>query len=149
MNTFETSLNSLLVDTFNYILRYEEIALKAILNSPVTVTEAHALEAVGKQSGGVTVSEIAAALNIAFPTATVAVKKLEHKGFVTKSSCSEDARRFIVTLTDKGKWINKAHELFHRKMVNNISREFSDSEQDILLRAVQKLSAFFKEKVEA
>ena len=148
MDAFETSLNSLLVDTFNYILRYEETALKAILNSPVTVTEAHVLEAVGKQSDGATVSEIAAALYIALPTATVAVKKLESKGFVTKTSCSADARRFIVNLTDKGKWINKAHELFHRRMVKNISREFSDAEKNVLLCAVQKLSAFFKEKVD-
>lgn len=148
MDTFETSLNSMLVDTFNYILRYEEITLRSILNSPVTAAEAHVLEAIGKQENGAIVSEIAAALRIALPTATVAVKKLESKGFVTKTSCAEDARRFIVSLTENGKWINRAHQMFHRKMVRNISREFSDSEKDVLLSAMQKLSVFFKEKVE-
>lgn len=33
MNAFENSLNSVLVDTFNYILKYEETALKSILPS--------------------------------------------------------------------------------------------------------------------
>ena len=143
MEAFETNLNSLLVDTFNSILRYEETALKSMSPSPVTVTEAHVLEAVGKQDGGSMVSEIAAALRIALPTATVAIKKLEQKGFLTKTACTDDARRFIVSLTDAGKRIDRAHALFHTRMVRNISREFSDEEKDVLLRAVQKLQVFF------
>ena len=148
MNEFELNLNSLLVDVFNYILRFEETALKEILNLPITVTEAHVIEAVGKKKDGVSVSEIAAALQIAVPTATVAVKKLESKGFLTKKSCSEDARRFIVKLTEKGIKIDRAHELFHHKMVRNISREFSDTEKNVLLRTIKKLSAYFKEITE-
>ena len=148
MEAFEMNLNSLLVDTFNYILRYEETALKSILDSPVTVAEAHLLEAVGKQEAGSMVSEIAAALRIALPTATVAIKKLERKGFLTKVASLNDARSYIINLTDKGRRIDRAHTLFHRRMVRNISRDFSDGEKDVLLRAVQKLKAFFKDKAE-
>lgn len=148
MNDFEKSLNSILVDTFNSILKFEEMSLKNIASVNVTVTEAHILEAISKRGENVSISDIAEALNIAMPTATVAVKKLEHKGFVTKTPCSEDGRRYIVSLTPLGKKVDKAHALFHKKMVRNISREFDKTEQEILLTAVNKLSQFFKEKVE-
>lgn len=147
MDEFETNLNSFLVETFNYILRFEEMSLRTISNTSVTVTEAHILEAIRKRGQNATVSEIAGAMNIAVPTATVAVKKLEKKGLVTKASSAEDGRKFLVGLTDMGKKIDKAHALFHKNMIRNISRNYSDTEKDILLSAVKKLHQFFKEKV--
>ena len=150
MNDFESSLNSKLIDTFNYILKYEEISLQKFLDVPVTITEAHMIEAVGNQKDQeVTVSKIAFFLNIAMPTATVAVKKLESKGFIKKVPCERDARRAIISLTDLGRKIDKVHRLFHEKMVRNISVQFLESEKDVLLRAIEKLSVFFREKVEA
>ena len=149
MEDFEASLNSLLVDTFNSILRYEETALKSLPDTPVTLAEAHLLEAIGKQGGGCTVGEIASALRIAAPTATVAIKKLERKGLLSKTASPDDARSYIVSLTDKGRRIDRAHGLFHTRMVRNISREFSEGEKDVLLRAVQNLGAFFRDKTEA
>lgn len=149
MKDFEDSLNSILVDTFNLILKYEETSLKSIAQINVTVTEAHILEAISKIGDGTNISDIAEALNIAMPTATVAVKKLENKGFVTKVPCSADGRRYIVSLTELGKKVNKAHALFHKKMVRHISSNFDENQQEILVTAMQKLSEFFKEKVEA
>jgi len=149
MRDFEINLNHVLVDTFNFILKYEETSLKKILNIPVTITEAHIVDAVGKRFDmKSTVSEIANVLGVSMPTATVAVKKLERKGFVLKSPCGVDARRSIISLTDMGKKIERAHRVFHEKMVRNISRQFNGDEKDILLKAITKLSAFFKEKVE-
>jgi len=148
LNDFEFNLNHVLTDTFNYILKYEEIALKNVLNVPVTITEAHMIEAVGKQENEpATVSSIASVLGVAMPTATVAVKKLETKGFIKKEPCAKDARRTIVSLTDMGRRIEKMHRLFHEKMVRNISRQFADAEKEILLRAVKTLSEFFRVKV--
>ena len=150
MNAFEQSLNHLLVDTFNYILKYEETSLKKTLSVPVTITEAHMIEAVGNQENQeTTVSGIASLLGIAMPTATVAVKKLEHKGFIKKIPCANDGRRTIISLTELGKRIERAHRLFHERLVKNISRQFADAEKEVLLHAVKTLSEFFKEKVEA
>ncbi len=149
MTAFENNLNDILVDTFNYILKYEESSLKTIADIPVTVTEAHMIEAISKKDGGSSVSDIASDLSIALPTATVAVKKLQNKGFVSKVPCSDDGRRFIVSLTELGKKVDKAHRIFHRMMVRNISKQFSENEKIILLAAINKLSTFFKDKVEA
>jgi len=150
MDDFEKSLNHVLVDTFNMILKYEESSLKKIVSVPVTITEAHMIEAIGTQENEeTTVSEIASLLSISMPTATVAVKKLESKGFIKKAPCVRDGRRTIISLTEMGKKIEKAHRLFHKRMVRNISNQFPEAEKDILFRAVTKLSEFFKEKIEA
>jgi len=150
MDNFEKSLNNVLVEAFNSILKFEENSLKKIASGSVTITEAHMIEVIGaRERKETTVSEIASLLGISMPTATVAVKKLEKKGFVNKVPCAFDGRRMIVSLTDIGKKIDRAHNLFHTRMVKNISRQFQESEKDVLYRAVTKLNGFFKEKVEA
>lgn len=147
MNDFETNLNDILVSTFNSILKFEETSLKTIADTPVTVTEAHMIESISERSGSSTVSDIAGDLGIAMPTATVAVKKLEKKGFVTKAPFTDDGRRLLISLTEKGERIDRAHRVFHRRMVRNISTEFSDAEKEVLLSAIKKLNTFFKEKM--
>ena len=149
MDPFEKSLNHMLVEVFNLILKYEESVLKKNLNVPLTITETHTIEAIGKQSDeDVTVSGIASYLHITKPTATVALKKLEKKGFIKKAPCEKDGRRTIISLTDLGKRIERAHHLFHERMVRNISNQFLETEKVILLQAVNKLRDFFREKVE-
>jgi len=150
MDDFETSLNNVLVETFNSILKLEEISLKKIVSVPVTITEAHMIEAIGTQeSKEATVSEIASMMNISMPTVTVAVKKLESKGFIRKAPCAKDGRRAIISLTDLGKKINKAHGLFHKRMVRNIASQFQETEKEMLYRAITKLNEFFRERAEA
>lgn len=149
MNEFEETLNDLLVNTLNYLMKYEEIALKSISAVPVTVSEAHVIEAVDRLGGAAAVGEIAGRLGVTTPTATVAVKKLQSKGFVQKKPCTEDGRRMLITLTDAGARINRAHGLFHRRMVRDCSNALNSEEREILLSAVSKLGIFFKDKVEA
>ena len=146
MTEFESNLNDLLVDVFNQILRFEEASIKSALESAVTVTEAHILEVIGRQTERITVSEIASILNISVPTITVALKKLEGKGFISKTASAEDGRRFIIGLTETGERIYRAHDLFHKKMVRDISRSLSDAEKDALLSGVKKLLDFFRGK---
>jgi len=148
MDDFEKSLNTVLVDTFYSILKFEETSLKKIASVPVTITEAHIIEAIGAQNGDmITVSEIASAMSISAPTATVALKKLDSKGLIEKTPCAKDGRRTIISLTDMGKRIDRAHRLFHKKMVKNISSQFHADEKEVLYRAIKKLNEFFKEKV--
>lgn len=149
MTEFEGTLNDVLVDTFNCILKYEENSLKAISSTSVTVVEAHIIEVIGQGNEEMTVSEIAACLDIATPTATVAIKRLERKGLVLKLPCISDGRRWLVQLTELGKKIDRAHRIFHRRMVRNISGSFSNAEKEVLLSALKKLKKFFQEEVEA
>jgi DNA-binding MarR family transcriptional regulator len=122
--------------------------MKKSLNIPVTITEAHMIEAIGKQDGEEnSIGNIASLLNIAAPTATVAVKKLENKGVIKKVPCGKDARRMIISLTELGKKIEKAHHVFHAKMVRAISKKFIDAEKEIILRVTELLMEFFAEEI--
>ena len=149
LNVFEAHLNDRLTDIFNFVMRYEEASLKSIAGTPATISEAHILKSIGGKKEAATVSEIAADLKISAPSATIAVKKLLAKGLVTKASSEEDARRNDISLTDSGRRIYRAHDLFHRQMVRNISRNFSDAEKEALLSAVEKLGNFFRERIDS
>jgi len=150
VDDFEKSLNHVLVDTFNLILKFEESSLRKIVSVPVTISEAHVIEAIGAQENEeTTVSEISSLMGISMPTTTIAIKKLESKGFIKKVPCAKDGRRTIISLTEMGKKVNRAHNLFHRRMVKNISKQLMENEKEVLYGAVVKLSEFFKEKVEA
>ena len=94
----------------------------------------------------ITVSEIASALGLSVPTITVALQKLEKKDFITKTPSSDDARRFLIGLTKNGKKIYRVHDLFHRKMVEEITKNLSDTEKEALLSGVKKLNDFFGKK---
>ncbi len=144
MNQFELTLNDILADTFNSILKFEESSLKKISNVLITVSETHLLEAIGKFEGArATVGEIASAQAVSIPTVTVALKKLESKGMVEKVRCENDGRCVFVTLTELGRKILNAHKYFHRKMVRNISKEFNNEEKRLLIEAMEKLNSFF------
>jgi DNA-binding MarR family transcriptional regulator len=150
MDEFEESLNHILVDAFNNIIKYEERSLKKLSATPVTISEAHLIEAVGSRGDDeMTVSKIATILDISKPTVTVAIQKLEGKGYIKKAPCERDGRRMIVSLTDAGKRVERAHRLFHERMVRSLSRQFAGGEKEVLLRAVTKLSDFFREKAGA
>jgi DNA-binding MarR family transcriptional regulator len=154
---FETKLNALLVDIYNSISKYEEKSLKSLSDNTVTATEAHIIEAVAAlgdaedgidRTDDITVSDIAAALNVAVPTATVAIKKLESKGLLTKTQSATDGRRSVIRLTELGIKMNRAHMYFHRKMVKNVGYDMTAEEKEVLLSATAKLGKFLKEKAD-
>ena len=85
MDAFAIALNEVLVDTYHNVLRVEEEALKKSGRIHLSIKEMHLIEAVGKGGEqGRTVSEIADAMNITRPTATVAINKLEKRGYLEK-----------------------------------------------------------------
>lgn len=144
MNHFEQHLNKLLVEIFNSILKYEERFLKRMYDFPITVSEAHMIELVGRYKEP-SIGQLASLLGITPPSVTVAVKKLERKGFLTRLQNSDDGRKAHVRLTEIGRRIDRIHSLFHRQLVRNISSQINQSEQKILLAAVEKISQFFQD----
>ena len=148
MDAFSAALNEAITETYNNVIRVESEALKKSGKVHLSINEMHLIECVGKSEGkGCTVSEIAAGLNIARPSATVAVNKLEKKGYVKKVSCESDGRVVKVMLTREGKKIDSYHRYYHRHMVREITKKLSDDEKVILLSATKKLNDFFKQSI--
>lgn len=150
MQSFQKTLNSMLMEVYHNIMRVEEEFLQTNHRINLTIREMHLIECVGmERDTGKTLSEIADYLKVARPSVTVAVKKLEKKGYLMKSGCDTDGRVVHVTLTREGRKIDTYHKQYHLGMIREIEDEFDDAERDYLIRVIGKLNKFFEKSVGA
>ncbi len=139
------SLNTLLVETFNAILKVEEQSLRRATQESVTVTELHLLDAVAKD-GQATISSLAAATKVTAGTMTTAVNRLEAKQYVERVREVADRRVVRVRLTEKGRALAYAHKRFHRRMARAVVQGLPEPEIDVLTRAMENIRNFFREE---
>ena len=85
---------------------------------------------------------------ISAPSVTVAVKKLERKGYVCKSRGKDDGRRIYVRLTDLGRRADISHRYFHRQMVHAVARAMPESDRAALIDGLEVLNEFFQDKAD-
>ena len=150
MSEFSDKLNDLIVETFKSILKVEEQSLRMSSTGNLSISEMHLIEAVDKdkdKESGSTISEIANRLDITLSSVTIAINKLVKKEYVEKIKCKDDGRVVYVKLTKKGRKVNAAHRYFHLQMTRNLSDDFSEDEKKILLRGIDKMNGFFKNKL--
>ncbi|MDD4773721.1 MAG: MarR family transcriptional regulator [Eubacteriales bacterium] len=137
-------LNELLVSAYNGVNKVEDQALKKT-GANLSITEFHILESINKNGEeGRTIGDIAQDLSVTMPTVTVAVSKLEKKGYVLKSRGKKDGRHVYITLTKQGNRMNMAHRYFHKLMIRELFMILTDEEVDILIRTLEKLNRFFE-----
>ena len=148
MDPFLATLNEMFTTTYRSVLKVEEVMLRHLSNNSLTISEMHMLESIGKLGGDGTITDIAQDLEITPPSVTMAVKRLEKKGYITKNRSSEDARRVRVCLTEAGRRAETAHRYFHRQMVRAVAGDLSQAEKDALLSGLEKMNEFMRQKVE-
>lgn len=147
MQQFLKIFDSMLVEVYYNLLRLDEYALR-MGKLDLTISEMHLLEQVRKGKGeDMTISKIAERLGIKSPSVTVAVKKLESKGYLQKTSCSRDGRAVIVSMTKQGELVDTYHQYYRRMMIKTVSEDLTASEKEVLLRAVEKLNMYFSESM--
>ena len=135
-------LDELLSGTFNSILRIEERSLDNRLTHGLTITEVHTIVAVGLHERN-PMNVVAARLGVALATLTTAVAKLVRKGFIERSRFEDDRRVVLVSLTKKGRQVLRAHNLFHRQMIDEALADLTEEEERVLAEALAKVRAFF------
>ena len=136
------TLNTLLVDTFNEILKVEEQSLRAATQSSVTVTEMHTLDAIGTGDPR-TVSELATATKVTVSTMTIGINRLEAKQYVERVRETADRRVVRVRLTERGRNIAAAHQRFHERMVEAVVEHLDEEQLAALTVALEDLRGFF------
>ena len=147
MDTFGRELNGLLMTTYRSICILEEAMLKDYGQGNLSISEMHMIEAIGMElETGRSITDLAQEQNITLPSVTMCIKKLEKKGFVTKTRCAEDGRRVVVKLTRAGRRAEAAHRYFHRQMANAVKKNITPEEQAALLKALSLLNAFIEER---
>lgn len=135
-------LNARMVEIFNSVLEIEIMALRQSTVSNLSITEVHTLDAIGV--GSKTMTQVASVLRISVSTLTIAVGRLEKKGFVRRFRVEEDRRIVKVELTAIGREAVSEHESFHLEMVEQAAGSLSPEEQQILLQSLNSISSFFQ-----
>lgn len=135
-------LNDRMVEIFNSVLEIEIMALRQSTVN-LSITEVHTLDAIGAE-GSKTMTQVASALRISVSTLTIAVGRLEKKGFVRRFRVEEDRRIVKVELTETGREAANEHESFHLNMVEQAAGSLSSEEQQILLQSLNSISFFFQ-----
>lgn len=143
-NTLDT-VNKLMVEVFNDILKYEHDALKGCGFTDITVTEAHTVDAIGMYVPK-NMSDVAKKLEITVGTLTVAINNLVKKGYVARTRSDEDRRVVMLSLTKKGRLLFRTHQKFHTDMVKTAIVGLTEYEAKIFGDAMSKINAFFVEK---
>mgnify|MGYP001584403889 CR=1 FL=1 len=138
-------VNELLVETFSDISQIEQRALKEGVLKDISVTEVHTIDAIGMYEHR-TMSEVAQDLRITVGTLTTAINKLLKKGYVDRKRGEEDRRSVMITLTRKGKLAYRIHERFHSNMVHATINGLNEEEEEVLIKSLEKLNNFFKNK---
>ena len=141
MDDNHSILNNYLVDFFHHILKIERNALNTLCDE-LSIREIHTIEAI-VNSDDHRVGSIAAQLKITMGTLSVALKTLESKGYVIREKMETDRRQVQVIVTEKGIEINRRHQDFHQKMIQEVTSCLSDKELNMLMIGLDRLNEHF------
>lgn len=137
------TINDYLVSVFNDILSIEESELKKSRFKDLSITEMHTIEAIGMYHKKTT-SEVAKELAVTVGTLTTAINRLVTKGYVERFRSEDDRRVVKLGLTKKGKLVYRVHQHFHREMVKKIIVDMNETEERVLMQALQNLHDFLQ-----
>jgi len=96
--------------------------------SPV---EAHTIQAVGDNQG-LNLTALARAMNVTKATMSERVKKLTRQGLLRKSMALDNRKEILITLSERGRLVQKGHEEEHRKMFKLFASHYGDQTEEQL-----------------
>lgn len=135
-------INKIVVELFKNILNIQERALQVRGIKDLTMSEMHAIEAIGDGKGK-RMSEVASNLDLTMGTLTATLIKLEKKGYALRARDSKDKRIVIASLTKKGRLANKIHTNFHEEMIDHLMIDLRLDQDETLMRALENINEFF------
>ena len=142
VDAYET-INDILVNLFNEILKLEEEAIITEEFKDITNNDMHIIEAIGL-SGENTMSVVAKKLGITAGSLTTSVNSLVNKKYVTRQRSEEDRRVVFLKLTEKGKRAYEHHREYHRQMTEAVISRLDENEVPVLIKTLTGLSDFFR-----
>lgn len=139
-NTF----NEVLVRLFRKIMDIEEKAIITEEFKDISNNDMHIIEAIGMKAPK-NMSTIARELSVTVGTLTIAINSLVKKGYVNRVRGEEDRRVVFISLSSKGIKAYNHHAAFHKEMVKATLDGMSDTEAQVLVKALTNLSQFFED----
>ncbi len=132
---------------FLLVSKSEDLSLKSLsTGSDLSAAEMHTLVVIGRSSAK-TMSEIAQELLINVSTLSIAINKLEKKGYVRRIKNETDRRVVRIVLSAKGKRALSEHESFYYDIIREISSHMSDAEKREYIRMLSGLEELLTERL--
>lgn len=128
---------------FNEIMDIEERAIITEEFKDITNNDMHVIEAIGISTMK-NMSTIARALSVTVGTLTISMNSLVKKGYVVRNRSEKDRRVVYISLTEKGRKAYRHHEEFHKKMIDAMTKDLSQEETQVLVKALTNLRVFFR-----
>ena len=142
MDSYAT-FNDVLVRLFNEIMDIDERAIITEEFKDITNNDMHVIEAIGISTMK-NMSTIARALSVTVGTLTISMNSLVKKGYVVRNRSEKDRRVVYISLTEKGRKAYRHHEEFHKKMIDAMTKDLSQEETQVLVKALTNLRVFFR-----
>lgn len=146
MENVKETLNELLVDLFNHILVLEEKNLQD-RGISLSMTEVHTLENIQK-SKTKTMSDVARLQLITQGTLTVAVNRLQKKGYVSRLQDAQDKRIIRLSLTAKALDVLAIHDEFHEEMIDSFISDLKIDQDIALITSLRRIMEYFRQNYE-
>lgn len=145
MEELKSIVNEALTRIFNQIMMNEEAKLQLLVGKDISIRDIHIIEASAQANleNNATSGAIAKKLGITPGTLTVAITKLEKKGYIKRTPSQEDKRFVTISLTKNGEAVNTAHTNFHIDMTNKICHGLKGKEEKQLYHLLVKVKDFF------
>jgi len=121
----------------------EERAIITQEYQDITNNDMHVIEAIGVGEPK-NMSTIAKTLSVTVGTLTIAMNSLVKKGYVIRERGKEDRRVVYISLSEKGLKAYRHHEDFHRQMIEEVLRDLTAEETEILVKLLEKLKIWFR-----
>jgi len=86
-----------------------------------------------------TLSELARHMKRSKPSVTIAVGKLERKGYIKRVQADDDRRSFHIHLAEKGKRFNEAQKITENKFYEKINNTLNEGETKQLIAIYKKM----------
>ncbi|GAD16707.1 MarR family winged helix-turn-helix transcriptional regulator [Lentilactobacillus otakiensis] len=137
-------INESLINVYDSIMRIEESEIRKSRFKDITAKEVHLVHTIGLHDRKTT-SEVAHILKLSKGTLTANLNNLERKGYVMRIPNVEDHRIINLGLTSKGRLLYRAHDAFHKLLVQRFLKGFNDDDIHLIKQAMVNLEDFIDE----
>lgn len=132
------------ISQYHEVLRESDLGQSDLISVPdVTIRQYFYLQEIGLHHE-TTLTSIAQALSITKPTATAAITKLVKDGYVIRTQSTEDQRKYILSLSERGNQVFERKQKAYRKFVAQIRNCTTNKQQKILEEAFEIMSSCFQ-----
>jgi DNA-binding MarR family transcriptional regulator len=144
------SIHNKLQSILHLTRQLEQAPRKFGTDELLTHTEIHLIETIGDQPD-LSVTDIAALLEITKGAVSQNLKRLENKELTTKRTDPQNRSRLLVGLTAKGQTAYWAHKHWHETMDGGFARymdELDTKETDTIIRFLSRIEVFINRMLE-